>query len=143
MYAFEKEILKRENPAIFCSYPYKVIPLSDQAKIAFAKHNKKSGPMESNANTVKKYLNVEKKPFVGMVSFPFDDPNEANFIRETKSRAIWKMTESGVPGVFHHDSGIKSYYVTLHEGKDFKIEVGEKIIHEQPQSLTFEDIKTL
>jgi len=31
----------------------------------------------------------------------------------------------------------------LVEGKDFKIKIGKKIVHEQPKPLSFDDIKEL
>lgn len=144
MHAFEKEIAKTEMLTPVCSYPYKVIPLSDQAKLAFALFNKNSGPLErTTAAFLKKYLNVEKGPFVGKMTFYYEESNETVRKSETKQLAIWNMAESWVPGIFHTHSGKSSFYTALAEGKDYKVEVGEKIVHEQPKALTFDDIKAL
>ncbi|PLR79702.1 hypothetical protein CVD25_06490 [Bacillus canaveralius] len=146
MYPFEKEIAKREMLAIVCSYPYKVIPLSDRAKLAFALFNKNSGPLEkTTAAFFEKYLNVEKEPFVGQVSFYYDDPyeSEGSLKRTTKERAIWWMAENWVSGITHPNSDRGTFFASLTEGEDYKVEVGEKIVHEQPKALTFDDIKAL
>ncbi|RYI25085.1 hypothetical protein EVU96_25055 [Bacillus infantis] len=148
MYAFEKEIANREMLYPVCSYPYKVIPLTEQAKAAFAAFNKKNSPgsapiEKSLMEFIKKYFKPDKDFFTGKATFYFDEADEQKRINETKSIAVWYMTESGVPGIFHPKSGKKSYYVTLKEDKDFRVEVGEKITHDQPKTPTFEDIKAL
>jgi hypothetical protein len=146
MSEFNKELSKREMITPVCSYPYKVVPLTDQAKLGFAMFNKKSGPVErSNAEVIKKFLNMDKPPFIGQRTFYYDDPNETEEQRknETKELAIWRMAESWVPGISHPKSDRKNAYTTLVYDRDYTIEVGEKIIHEQPERLTFEDIKAL
>lgn len=146
MRTFEKELAVKEAQTMVCSYPYKVIPLTEQAKLAFALYSKKRGPAdEKNAIVIKKYLDMDKHPFVGRKGFYYDDPSEPEEKRkaETKDHAIWLMTESNVPGISHRNSGKRTYYRELYEGVDYEIQVGEKIIHNQPERLTFEDIKTL
>lgn len=140
MHAYQKEIAKREMLNLVCSYLYKVTPLSDQAKLFFAIFNKNSGPIEKiTPSFLEKYLKVDRKPFVGKISFYYDETDEA----KVKSLAVWNMAESCVPGINHPNSGKKTTYAPLEEGKDFKVEVGEKIIHEQPKPLTFDDIRDL
>ncbi|APH07213.1 hypothetical protein [Bacillus weihaiensis] len=146
MRPYEKEILRREMISLVYSYPYKVVPLSDDAKLAFALFNKQRGPIPPNAaEVIKKYLNLEKPPFIGQMSFYYDDPNESEDARMimTKELAIKKMAECWVPGISHVDSLRKNSYPPLKEGSDFTIEVGKKIIHDQPLTLTFDDIKAL
>jgi hypothetical protein len=146
MSQFNKQLAKMEMITPVCSYPYKVVPLTEQAKLAFSLFNKKSGPMENrNADVIKKYFNMDKPPFIGQRTFYYDDPNETEEQRknETKELAIWRMAESWVPGINHPKSFKTSSYKALIPDKDYIVEIGEKIIHEQPEIFTFDDIKAL
>jgi hypothetical protein len=146
MHSFEKEILKREMLHPVASYPYKVIPLTNKAKLSFSLFNKRNGELErSNAELFKKYLNVDKFPFVGQMTFYYDDPKESEEVRKelTKDLAIRNMAERWVPGVTHVDVKKSTGFGALIKDEDYTIEVGEKITHEQPKTLTFADIKAL
>jgi hypothetical protein len=146
MSTFEVEVQKREKLYPLFSYPYQVIPLTDQAKIAFALFKKDRGPIEGNyANLIKKYLKADKVPFKGQATFCYEDPKETeeNLISSVKELANFNMAERSVPGISSPLSGKRTYYVALTEGEDYKIEVGEKIVHEQPKILSFDDIKAL
>ncbi|WP_154675704.1 hypothetical protein [Parafrankia elaeagni] len=144
MHAYEKEIAKREGLMPLCSYPYKVIPVSDQAKLFFALFNKKRGPIEKTTpQFIEKYLKTDKFPFTGKISFYYDNPNESERGNEVRSLVNWNMAENWVPGIQHPKSGKISTQRTLEEGKDYRIEIGEKIMNEQPKKLSFNDIKAL
>jgi predicted nucleic acid-binding Zn ribbon protein len=146
MHAFQREIQKREMLSPVFSYPYKVIPISEQAKVAFSLFNKRNGLLEkTHAELIKKYLNVEKFPFIGNMTFYYEDSNETEEQHKaaTKELAIKNMADRWVPGVHHPDVKKNTNYVDLHEGTDFEIEIGEKVVYEQPDVLTFEDIKAL
>ncbi|MBP1944633.1 hypothetical protein [Cytobacillus luteolus] len=146
MYTFEKEILKREMLVPVCSYEYKVIPLSDSAKTAFALFNKRNGELERNrADLHKKYLKLDEFPFAGQRTFYYEDPQESEETRKVmvKELAIMNMADRWVPGISHHEIKKGTGWAPLIEGTDFVVEIGEKIVHEKPKNLTFDDIKAL
>ncbi|MGD6845200.1 hypothetical protein ACQCVH_22110 [Bacillus infantis] len=144
MRAIEIEIAKREALFPVCSYTYKVFPKTDEAKVNFSLFKKDKGPMEKNVfELVKKYFKAEEPAFQGTASFFYDEQDQSKRIAEVKSIAMWQMAEQWVPGISHPNSNKKTFYKTLTEGEDFVIEVGEKIVHDQPTPLTFEDIKAL
>lgn len=144
MHAYEKEINKRELLVPAFSYPYQVIPLTEQAKISFALYNKQQGPLERIPDLIKNHLNVERPPFVGELKFYYEDTKETEQFRKemTKDHAIKTMAGRKVRGISHKKVG-HSIYAPLIEGKDYTIEIGEKIKHKQPKQLSFKDIKAL
>ncbi|MFD2118162.1 hypothetical protein ACFSTH_11690 [Paenibacillus yanchengensis] len=144
MFAFEKEIAEREMLTPVCSYSYQVISISDQAKLNFGLSLKKRGPIEKLVDLFKKGEKLNDYPFVGQITFFHDDLNEKR-IEETKELAQLNMARYGIKGINYTENGFNyvSFNASLREGKDYKIKVGEKIIHEQPRKLTFDDIKVL
>lgn len=102
MHAFEKEIAKKEMLSIACSYPYQVIPISEQAKANFGLFNKKRGPIERFKDFLARNVTEEKMqvfPYKGQMSFYFDDPDETTRIAEVKNFVQWNMARFGVPGI--------------------------------------------
>lgn len=150
MYAFEKKIAELEMLRLAVSYPYQVIPLSDQGKLHFGIYNKKRGPIERIKDLFKNHMTnekMEKFPFKGQIDFYYDDPieSEAGRIAAVKELARFNMARNGVAGISYKGKGIdvKPLNKTLREGEDYSIEVGAKIIHEYPPALTFDDVKSL
>lgn len=147
MFAFEKEIAEIEMLTPLFSYPYQVVAISDQAKLHFGLELKKRGPMEKLMNLIKKGEEVNEFPFVGERIFFYDDPTEPekSRIEVTKELAKFNMAYRGIRGISYYGKGFNynSWNASLKEGEDYKIKVGEKIIHQQPQKLSFDDIKAL
>lgn len=148
MYAFEKEIAKLEAIETAVSYPYQVIPLSEQAKLHFGLFNRERGPLEKMKDFFKRNLTEEKLqrfPFKGNMSFFYDETNETLRIGEVKDLVKWNMARFGIPGINYKgkDAHYISYMVAISEGTDYKIEIGKKVVHEKPVRLTFDDVKTL
>lgn len=147
MYSFEKEIAKREMLHPVVSYPYQVVPISEQAKLHFGLTVKKSGPIEKLVNLFKKGEELTEFPFVGQRTFFYDDPKESeqDRIQAVKQLAQFNMARHGVRGISYKDPhwDLKSFNATLREGEDYKIQVGEKIVHEQPKTLTWDDVEAL
>lgn len=146
MNAFEKERANLEATEIVCFYPYEVIPLTGQAKTAFALYNKSAqgGPVEPKLTKfIDKFLNLKKPAFTGEMPFYDEDLNENVMVERTRDLVKWKMAQEGVPGISHPKSSKSSFYTALAEGEDYTIKVGEKITPEQPKKLTFADIKAL
>lgn len=151
MHAFEKELKKREMLTPAFSYSYKVVPLSDQAKFYYAVYLKRritSGlhlPVSKVDLALVNEKNLAKHPFSGQLMFYYEDPKETAEIHETMVRehALQNMARSTVSGFSHKDVSIKKYIADLVEGTDYRIEIGERVIYEQPKTLTFDDIKAL
>lgn len=103
--------------------------------------------MEKSINLIKRGEEADEHPFVGKRTFFHDDPNESEETRieATKVLAKFSMARYGVRGISYtgHGYSYVSLNASLSEGEDYKIIVGEKIIHEQPRYLTFDDIKAL
>lgn len=149
MFEFEKQIMKAEGKFPVISYPYKVVPISDEAKFSFAKYKNTLHRFLSDKEKkrfIEKNLNVKQVPFVGEVKF-YEDMKEENIKIEVNQRVLKTLAIYEVPGVSYSDpDGSFKRFMTspLKYGKDFVIEIGEKIIHESKQEkLTFADIKAL
>ncbi|NMO97461.1 hypothetical protein [Paenibacillus lemnae] len=147
MSKLEKEIAEQEMLTPLFSYPYQVVAISDQAKTNFGLSLKKGGPLEKLKDLFKRAEELHHSPFVGQRTFYYDDPNEPekDRIEATKELAKHNMAYGGIMGISYRRNGYASisHATPLEEGKDYKIKVGEKIIHEQPEKLTFDDIKAL
>ena len=148
MNAFEKEVAEREALTPLYSYPYEVEPISEQAVSFFSIYCRGGGPIpqsKAEFERIKKDFKLDKSPFVGQMTFYYDDPrqSEQERIRTTKNAAIKNMADRHVPGIYHHNSPAKNPYFALVEGQDYEVKVGEKIVHEQPERLSFDNIKAL
>lgn len=145
MFTFEKEIMKNEKTAILFAYPFQVKAISEQAVWSFAIHSNKGGQLFRKAEDVMKHLDLAKAPFKGECKFgaSYEGMSEEWLIEETRQAAQYKMAESSVLGILHQRSSRFTHHVTLHRGIDFEIEVGERITYEQPEHLSFADIKKL
>lgn len=145
MNLIQNEVMKRERLYPVYSYPYKVVPLSEQGKLAFAHYANERGSVKEVWTLVKDNPALDKQPFVGECSFYHDDPKESEEALKsvTIEHAIWNMAEKGVPGISHMHSGRRSYYVALKRGEDYEVIMGEKVAHDPPKELSFNDIKAL
>ncbi|MCM3637731.1 hypothetical protein M3152_08350 [Sporosarcina luteola] len=145
MRAFERQVAELECHNVLFSYPYQVKPITDQAIAFFAIHGRDGGPIPKNKTEFEKNLKLDRYPFKGSRAFYYDDPNESEDerIKSTKNLAVLNMADRHVPGIYHIKSIGKNPYIALTEGTDYEIEVSEKIVHEQPKKLSFDDIKAL
>jgi hypothetical protein len=150
MFEFEKEIMKLENRYPMVGYPYKVIAISEKAKLAFAKHTKRTGRMIPQKE-IKKFIeensDLSKAPFSGVVGLYDEDLDEVSIEAQMITNVLKKMALSGVDGIEYRelfDSYVRHVMGPLEYGKDFDIEIGKKISYGPPQGeLTFADIKAL
>lgn len=149
MFEFEKQIMKAEGKFPMVIYPYKVRPITDEAKFSFAKFKNLPRHLLSDSEKkrfIKENLNVERSPFIGEVTLCEDVKGE-NLRLEIEQYVLRTLAMNDVPGVDYKDPfGIykKVNFSNLEYRKDFIIEIGEKIIHESKQEkLTFADIKAL
>lgn len=149
MFEFEKQIMKNEGRYPLVGYPYKVIPLTKTAELAFAKF--RSAPHRVIPNSlmdkfIKDNLNLEQEPYIGTVKLHADtNVNQAEVL--ARKLVVRRMATCEVPHIeYLDDFGMSKRHVLypLIYDKDFTIELGEKIIYdEQPKKLTFADIKAL
>jgi hypothetical protein len=150
MFPFQKEIQKIEQLSAVCSYPYKVIPLSEEAKfysVVYLKRKKSSGlklPLSKQDYALLDDEALSSHPFSGQLTFYYDDPKESEEARHqlVKQHAVRNMARSRVKG-FSSDVTTSVQSKFLKEGKDYEIQVGDKVVHQQGKELTFDDIKPL
>lgn len=150
MFGYEIEIARREALFPFYSYPYKVVPLSENAKLSFyvcmLKTNSMRLPVtEKMISEVVTEENLDLHPFSGKLTFFYDDPKktENTRIEMARKHAIWNLAAGGVSGFNYQDSGIKTYVADFTEGVDYRIEIGEKIVYQIPGELSYDVIKAL
>lgn len=150
MFDYEIEIARREQLFHYYSYPYKVVPISERAKQSFYIYMLPTrGPLRPiTAKMISEVVteeNLARHPFTGKLSFFYDDPKqtESTRIEMARMHAIWSMAKSRVEGFSHKDVWIKSYTAALIEGTDYRIEIGEKIVHKRPAELSYDVIKAL
>ncbi len=139
------EIAKRERKSPVVSYSYKVEPITEQAILAFAHYGHRKGTIKDLRYIVEDNPALRKKPFVGEYTFFYDNPEETEEQRISivTEHAIWSMAQFFVPGITHLNSDRKTFYVSLKKDVDYRVEVGEKVTHEQPKKLSFDDIVKL
>lgn len=149
MFEFEKQIMKIENRFPLVGYPYKVIPLTKSAKVAFAKFRNAPHRVILNSEIesfIEKNLNLEQEPFIGTVKFHMDiDTSQVEVL--ARKLVIRKLASFDIADIeYFDDFGMSKRHVLnpLIYDKDFTIEFGEKITYEQQANkLTFDDIKAL
>ncbi|RVT56428.1 hypothetical protein [Niallia taxi] len=149
MFEFEKQIMKAEGKFPMVTYPYKVKPITDEAKFSFAKFKNIPHHFLSDSERkrfIKENLNVERSPFIGEVNI-YEDVNGEKLRFEIEHYVIRTLAMNDVPGVDYKDpfgTFRRVNFSNLEYRKDFIIEIGEKIIQQQKQEkLTFADIKAL
>lgn len=150
MFGYEIEIARREALFPFYSYPYKVVPLSENAKLSFYVRMLKKSSMQlpvtaKMLSEVVTEENLSLHPFSGKLTFFYDDPKqtESTRIEMARKHAVRNLAEGRVSGFNYQDSGIKTYVADFTEGVDYRIEIGEKIVHEIPGELSYDVIKAL
>lgn len=151
MFAFEIEIAERELLNPLFSYPYKVVPLSEQAKLNFYEYLKPRGPLmpiiHQRITEVLTEKNLARYPFVGKREFYYNNTRQTESVRieMVKQLAILNLTRSDVAGFSHKDSIITTIggYASLVEGVDYRIEIGDKVTYPEPAELNYDGIKAL
>jgi len=151
MFDYEIEIARREQLFYYYSYPYKVVPLSESAKQNFYLYMLRNNSRPLSPITQKMISevvteeNLSLYPFTGKFALVYDDPKqtESNRIEMARMHAIRSMANSRVDGFNHPDVWIKTYTAALAEGVDYRIEIGEKIVHKIPGELSYDVIKAL
>lgn len=151
MFDYEIEIARREQLFPYYSYPYKVVPLSENAKMSFYTYMLRNGSRQLMAITKKMIAEVVTEenlslfPFSGKLSFFYDDQKQTESVRieMAKKHAIQTLTRYSVSGFNYQDSGITTYVADFIEGVDYRIEIGEKIVYKRPGELSYDVIKAL
>jgi hypothetical protein len=150
MFAFEIEIAKREQLNLRFKYPYKVVPLSERAKLIAYRYLKTGSGFDMN--TTNKMIaevlteeNLARYPFTGKMAFFYNDTKETDSVRVqiVKDLAIWGLSRSRVEGFDHRDSFVISKVAPLVEGIDYRIEIGDKVTYPEPAELNYDGIKAL
>lgn len=149
MFEFEKRIMKINGDFPMAGYPYKVIPLTEEAKYCFARYTSGNPHRLLSSREIKSFikekLNVETEPFIGIVKFHADaDARQVEML--ARNLILKNMAGCSVPGIAYADEfGMSKRHVLLplQCDKDFTIELGEKITYEPPKKLSFDDIKAL
>lgn len=154
MFEFEKQILKGEGRYPTVSYPYTVLPISDKGKLAFARWNSGNTnrivPEKEKQTLIEKLFSLVREPkeevqlrepLTGSVRI-YEDVQ--NIEIEVKRLVVKKMALAGVPNIeYMGDTFARHTLNPLEIDKDFKIEIGERVVDEPPLKLTFDDIKAL
>lgn len=150
MFAFEIEIANREQLNLRFEYPYKVIPLSERAKLSAYKYLKTGNGFD--LNTTNKMIaeiltekNLARYPFTGKRAFFYNDTKETESVRVqmTRELAIWGLARSDVEGFYHRNSEIRTNVAPFVEGVDYRIEIGDKVTYPEPAELNYDGIKAL
>ncbi len=150
MYSYEIEIARREQLYPFYSYPYKVVPISENAKLSFYIRMLPSNGMllPVTAKMLAEVVTEEKlacHPYSGKLTFFYDDPNqtESTRIEMARMHAIWSMANARIGGFSHESIQVSGGIAALTEGVDYRIEIGDKIVYPVPGELSYDVIKAL
>lgn len=150
MFDYEIEIARREALFPFYSYPYKVVPISENAKLSFYVRMLPTNGMllpvtAKMLATVVTEENLARHPYSGKLTFFYDDPKQTERTRIEMARlhAVWSMANARVGGFSHESIQVSGGIAALKEGVDYRIEIGEKIVYKRPGELSYDVIKAL
>lgn len=152
MSPYEVQLKKEERLYPECSYTYQIKPLSEWAEVEFAKHFKRKGKgglqLPVTKDEKKHYLTDEylsEHPFSGTATLYYDNPNDSKSSRVdlVKDCANLNMARHFIVGFRDTRLHIRLNTPIMKEGKDYEIIVSDKITHDKPNPMTFDDIKAL
>lgn len=146
---YEIEIAKAESRTPLFYYPYSVELKTDKAKktlaLFFRNRFKFEGGIQPITPQDFEFVNEKMELLSGKYTFHYNNPNETENTRlsTVKQGALRTLAGKEIYGFLQYKENVKNYGVSLAEGEDFEIIIGERVDIEQPVKLTFDDLPDL